>query len=56
MQLVLADLNEKLLQAASRVFPFWFAVVSQICDIKLDEVERLAETAMASFGGPCDVQ
>ena len=53
MQLVLADLNEELLQAAQQEFSdAGVAVVSQICDAsKLDEVERLAETAMDTFGG-----
>ena len=53
MQLVLADLNEELLQAAQQEFSdAGVAVVSQICDAStLDEVERLAETAMDTFGG-----
>ena len=53
MQLVLADLNEELLQAAEQEFlDAGVEVVSQICDAsKLDHVERLANTAMDRFGG-----
>ena len=59
MRLVLADLNEELLQAAEQEFSAaGVDVVSQICDAsKLEEVERLAETAMDRFRGcPCGVQ
>ena len=53
MRLVLADLNEELLQAAEQEFSAaGVDVVSQICDAsKLEEDERWAETAMDRFGG-----
>ena len=53
MQLVLADLDEELLQAAEQEFSqAGVAVVSQICDAsKPDDIERLAEVTMDRFGG-----
>ena len=52
MQLVLADLNEELLQAAQQEFSDAAAGLNNNLDAsKLEEVERLAETAAATFGG-----
>ena len=52
MQLVLADLDEELLKAAEEEFTeAGTSVVCQVCDVsKLEDVERLAEVTMDSFG------
>ena len=52
MKLVLADLNEELLKAAEGEFTeAGTSVVCQVCDVsKLEDVERLAEVTMDSFG------
>ncbi len=52
MQLVLADMDEELLKAAEEEFSKAGAsVVCQVCDVsKLEDVERLAEVTMDSFG------
>ena len=52
MKLVLADLNEELLKAAEEEFTeAGTSVVCQVCDVsKLEDVERLAEVTMDSFG------
>lgn len=53
MQLVLADLDEALLQKAEQEFlDAGIAVVTQACDVsKLEEVERLAALTLERFGG-----
>ena len=52
MKLVLADLDEELLKAAEEEFTeAGTSVVCQVCDVsKLEDVERLAEVTMDSFG------
>ena len=52
MKLVMADLDEELLKAAEEEFTeAGTSVVCQVCDVsKLEDVERLAEVTMDSFG------
>ncbi|MEC9134208.1 MAG: SDR family NAD(P)-dependent oxidoreductase, partial [Pseudomonadota bacterium] len=53
MQLVLADLDEKLLQAAEQEFAqAGVAVECRLCDAsKLEDIEGLAKATMDRFGG-----